>query len=53
MVPWSFAVNVADEPWIVLPYSTEAATGVQIHTTVEMAFPDGTTTVAGVIIQPP
>ena len=44
---------VTNEPYIVLPFSTATASGVQIHATEEMVFPDGSSTIAGVIIGPP
>lgn len=53
VLPWSFAFNVADEPWIVLPFATATVPGVQVDTTIEMDFPDGSSTVVGVIVAPP
>lgn len=44
---------VSQEPYIVLPFSTASTSGVQIDATISMLWPDGTSTVAGVIIAPP
>lgn len=53
VVPVAWAADISQEPWIVLPYATSTTDGVQVDTTVEMSFPDGSTSVAGVIVAPP
>ena len=50
---FAFETPVTQEPYITLPYSTASTSGVQISTTIEMLWPDGTSTIAGVIVSPP
>ena len=50
ILSFAFETPVTQEPYIVLPYSTTA--GVQIHATMETVFPDGQSSIAGVIIVP-
>jgi hypothetical protein len=53
VVEFGFETPVTQEPYIVLPYSTVGGSGVQIHATIEAVFPDGQSSVAGIIIAPP
>jgi hypothetical protein len=49
----AFGSDVSAEPWLSLPFATETASGVQIHETVQVDFPDGSSTTTGVIVVPP
>jgi hypothetical protein len=53
VVEVGFETPVTQEPYIVLPFSTATTSGVQIHATLEVVFPDGSSSVAGIIIAPP
>jgi hypothetical protein len=53
VVPVGFYADITDEPYILAPWATKAASGVQVHATVAVQFPDGTSTSSGVIIAPP
>jgi hypothetical protein len=51
----SFAIQtpVTQEPYTILPYATQTTSGVQVSATIEEVFPDGTSSIAGVIVIPP
>jgi hypothetical protein len=51
----SFAIEtpVAQEPYVVLPYATQTTSGVQVSASIKEVFPDGTSSIAGVIVAPP
>lgn len=53
VLPFAFQVPLVDEPYITLPFATPTTSGVTIAATLEEIFPDGTSTIAGVITAPP
>jgi hypothetical protein len=52
-LPFAIKVPLVDEPFITLPFATQTTTGVTIDATIEEIFPDGSSTIAGVIQAPP
>lgn len=53
VVPFAIGTPVVDLPYVILPYATDTSSGVSIDTTVEVNWPDGSSTVVGVIVAPP
>jgi hypothetical protein len=53
IVSFAFDTPVTQEPYVILPFASETASGVQVSATMEEVWPDGTSTIAGVIVTPP
>jgi len=53
ILPFAIGTPVVDLSNVVLPFATATTAGVQVDTTVQANFPDGSSTEAGVIIAPP
>jgi hypothetical protein len=50
---FTIETQLSQEPYTILPYATQSTSGVQIAATMEEVWPDGTSTIAGVIVTPP
>ena len=53
VLPFAIGTDVTDLPYTILPYATDASSGVSVHTTIEAVWNDGTSTIAGIVIAPP
>jgi len=53
ILSFSFDTPVTQEPYTILPFATQTTSGVQVAATLEEVWPDGTSTIAGVIVVPP
>lgn len=54
LLPIAWCCDIADEPYIIVPFANPGVPGssVQVDLTVQMQFPDGGTTLAGIIDLP-
>ncbi len=53
VLQFAFDTPVTQEPAVILPFATQTTSGVQVSATIEEVWPDGTSTIAGVIVAPP
>jgi len=53
IIRFAIETPVTQEPFITLPFSTASTSGVQVSATVAEVFPDGSSSVAGIIVTPP
>lgn len=53
ILSFSFDTPVTAEPWVIVPFATQSTSGVQVSATMEEVFPDGSSSIAGVIVVPP
>ena len=53
VLTFAFETPVTQEPYIVLPFATASSSGAQVSATLETVFPDGSSSIAGVIVTPP